>query len=674
MRIRGTPPSCGPVGYCILVAIFALPSTFSSARAQSPAHPLDGLSVQELEQAVEVLKAAGHVNDETRYHLINLREPPKSEVLRRKPGDRLRREAFVVVKQGSRTFEAIVDLSRRAVTTWSEIEGVQPNLTNEEIGGGGEIVKSDPDWQAAMRRRGITEFDSILCAAVTPGYYGIGEEAGRRLGKAFCYDLSGAKNFWARPIEGLTTLVDLNTFEVIRVIDTGPVPIPSAPVDFDEASVGRLREIPSLISIHQPDGAGFGANGQEVSWQKWSFHFRIDPRVGLVVSTVRYADGERQRSILYQGSLSELIVPYMDPDVGWYWRTYMDAGEFLAGANGVSLMPGVDCPENARYFDAAFADEHGKPQTKERAVCLFERYAGDVAWRHYDFLSGETEARKKQDLVLRFVTTIDNYDYTFDWTFQQDGTIRIGLGSSGIEQVKAVASRTASEMASGSNGDDPGSGDLAYGRFVAENTVAVNHDHFFSFRLDLDVDGTANSFLRENLKTVRLDGEGPRKSVWVLDPQIARTEADGKLRINLEKPALWRVINPDVLGPVGYPVSYEIKPRANAVSLLVPEDFPRRRAGFMDHHLWVTPYRAEERYAGGDYPTLSSGGDGLPKWTSADRSIAKTDIVVWYTLGFHHVVRAEDWPVLPTSWASFELRPFDFFERNPALDLPTGKR
>ena len=63
-------------------------------------------------------------------------------------------------------------------------------------------------------------------------------------------------------------------------------------------------------------------------------------------------------------------------------------------------------------------------------------------------------------------------------------------------------------------------------------------------------------------------------------------------------------------------------------------------------------------------------GEGLPKWTAANRGIKNTDIVVWYTLGFHHVVRSEDWPVMPLAWNEFELRAFNFFARNPAVDLP----
>ncbi len=167
---------------------------------------------------------------------------------------------------------------------------------------------------------------------------------------------------------------------------------------------------------------------------------------------------------------------------------------------------------------------------------------------------------------MRLISAIGNYDYLFDWIFRQDGTIKVAVGTSGIEQVKAVRSRTAR--------DDRDGKDTAYGRMVAEHTAAINHDHFFCFRIDLDVGGPRNSFLYERLRTKRLEKESSRRSVWVVDSRTAAREQAGKLHIDLKQPALWRVINPNQIGPLGYPVSYQLKPKTNAVSLLSPEDFP----------------------------------------------------------------------------------------------------
>jgi primary-amine oxidase len=200
--------------------------------------------------------------------------------------------------------------------------------------------------------------------------------------------------------------------------------------------------------------------------------------------------------------------------------------------------------------------------------------------------------------------------------------------------------------------------------------VAVNHDHYFNFRLDLDVDGPTNSLLVDRLVAKTLPGDHPRRSLWVRDPVVARREADGQLDMDMHHPALWRVVSGSRTNHVGYPTSYQLMSGMNGMTLLSENDPPRQRAGFINHHLWVTPYASGERYAAGNYPTLSTPGQGLPAWTKANRPIEQTDIVLWHTIGMHHVVRAEDWPVMPVVWHSFEMRPFDFFNRNPALDLP----
>ena len=646
-----------------LTVLTALSLSAFQLSAEMPQHPLDALTAQEYWAVYETMKASGKLDSNSRFAGINLHEPPKAEVLRWKPGGSFRREALAIVKQGRQTFEAVVDVANRRLISWKEIKGVEPILIADETDGVSELVKTNPEWQAAMRKRGITDFDTVNCDGDSPGYFGTPEEKGRRLQRVRCSDSRGSSSGTGHPIEGLIVVWDSEEQKVIRVIDTGAVPIPAGNSDYDSATIPP-REVSGPISVVQPVH-GFRLDGNQVSWQNWNFHFRIDPKMGVVVTNVGYNDGGKLRSVLYEGSLAEIFVPYQDPAEGWYHTTFIDMGEGNTWGSVASILePGADCPDNAFYFDSAFSTSHGMPQRWPRTACLFEREPGDFAWRHARG-GVQVESRRRRDLILRMITTFGNYDYAVDWIFMQNGTIKVAVGATGTVEVKAVRSRTATEDRDGK--------DRRYGHFVAENTVGVNHDHYFCFRLDLDIDGTENSFLKEELKAERLPASNPRKSVWVAEPKIAKVEEEGQLRMMMEHPALWRVINPNVKGPLGYPVSYEIAAGHNAVSLMADDDWPQLRAGFINHHLWVTPYREDERYPAGDYPTQSHGGDGLPAWTKGNRAIENTDIVVWYTLGFHHVTRPEDWPIMPTAWHEFELRPFDFFARNPAVDLPEAR-
>lgn len=650
------------VGICLALA--GVPNPLA---AQKVEHPLDPLTFQEYWTVLEVLRDAGHMNDETLFSIVNLHEPPKDLVWAWTPGAAIPREAFALVRQGADTFETVVDLKQRRVVSWKKLDGAQPNWLREEFGSMEKEVKKNPDFIAAMKKRGITDFTFISCSAEPPGYFGGEEERGKRIAHVQCKDQSGVRNTWAREIDGLTAVVDMNTKKVVRIVDEGVTPLPETLAEYDPVSIGAVRDVRSPIRIDQPLGPGFQIQGHVIEWQKWRFHLRADQRVGTIISTLTYNDGPRRRPIMYEGHLSEMFVPYMDPSFDWRRRNFFDAGEYNSGGFAKPLLRGTDCPENAVYMDALMATDQGRPRTVANALCVFERESGDMAWRH---LAEDPESRKKRDLVVRSNAVVGNYDYVFDWTFQQDGSVRVSVGAPGIAEVKAstVAKADDRPAASGS-GPAPEPAD-AYGRFVDRNLIAINHDHYFSFRIDLDVDGPTNSFLADHLVTKTLPPDNPRRSIWVREPMVLRTEADAMLHSDMQHSALWRVTSANQKNHVGYPTSYQLMPGMSSPTLLTPDDYARQRAGFIDHDLWVTPYRYDERYAAGDYPTLSTAGQGLPAWTKANRSIDQTDIVLWYTIGMHHMVRAEDWPVMPVLWHSFELRPFDFFDRNPALDLP----
>ena len=221
--------------------------------------------------------------------------------------------------------------------------------------------------------------------------------------KVPCNDLRGSKtNIMGKPIGGVFAIVDLNAREVVDVIDTGEIPIPDDSANYDRDSLGELKEPLKPVQQSSPRGNNFTVDGHVVRWQNWSFHFRMDKRAGLVISLAGYEDDGTTRPVMYQGYLSEIFVPYMDPAVDMYWRTFMDVGEYGLGLLATSLTKQSDCAANAVYFPAVLQMlGDGKPVTLDDAICLFERNDGNPSWRHAEWINETHESRPKVDLVLR---------------------------------------------------------------------------------------------------------------------------------------------------------------------------------------------------------------------------------------------------------------------------------
>ena len=638
------------------LTLSALVAVVPVATAQAPTHPLDGLSAREHWAVYDALIASGRTDSTTRYLYVGLHEPPKAEVLAWKAGRPFRREASVHLVQSTRGFEAVVDIPSKRVLSWKEVPGRQYMTSRGESDQADGLAMKDPRVRDALRARGVTDFTHVSCGPANHGYFDLPEERGHRVVHLTCEDDHNRVSGYGEWFGGLVVVADLTDGKILRVVDTGAQPGTGTFADHDAEAIGPTRETKHPVTMVQPLGPSFTLTGQEVSWQNWKFHFRVDPRRGIVLSMVRYTDEGKDRSIMYQGSLSELFVPYMDPTDPWNYQGYFDLGTYPSIFGGIasSLEPNVECPANGVLFNSMVVTDKGRPRERVRTACLFERSAGDVAWRHARDATATIETRAKRDLVLRMYMNAGNYDYLFDWVFQQDGTLKVNLGATGMDQMKGIAGKGNEEE---------------YGRMIAAKLIAVNHSHFFSFRLDMDVDGPSNSLIVDKLETTRLADANPRRSIWKVQSTVAKTESEAQRMSPMTAPEVWRIANPNVMGAYGSPVAYEIEGHG-AMTLLTPDDYMQRRAGFTNHTLWVTPYRADELYAGGDYPSVSTGGAGLPAWTAANRPVANTDVVAWLTLGFHHLPRPEDFPVMPVAWHSFEIRPVGFFRRNPSIDLP----
>ncbi|MDX1746745.1 MAG: primary-amine oxidase, partial [Halobacteriales archaeon] len=420
-------------------------------------------------------------------------------------------------------------------------------------------------------------------------------------------------------------------------------------------------------NVDQPEGPSWSIEGRKVEWQNWHLRVGWTPREGLVLHDVGYEDDGEVRSIIERASCAEMAVPYGDRDPNHNWKNAFDVGEYNLGRMANALTEGCDCLGYMHYFDAVMADSEGDPVVVPNAVCLHEEDFGTL-WKHSDWRTEHTEVRRNRRLVVSFVATVGNYDYQFNWYLYQDGSIEGQVRLTGVDSIGIAGP------------DEDVSG---YDELLAPGLKGMIHQHFFNFRLDLDVDGETNDLYRVQNRVVPAGPEGaandwpgedsqmnPAGQAFYAERTQLRTEQEAQELTDPHRGRYWLVTNPEETNGLGQNVGYKLVPGENVRACAQPGSSVHERATFIDKHLWATPYAPAERFPAGEYPNQHLGEAGLPAWTAADRSLEGEDIVLWYTLGVNHITRPEDWPILPVHMASFKLEPVNFFDENPAIDVP----
>jgi len=358
-----------------------------------------------------------------------------------------------------------------------------------------------------------------------------------------------------------------------------------------------------------------------------------------------------------------------DPNPPFARKCAFDVGDYGLGYCADSLEMGCDCVGHIKYFDATMADMNGVPYTKKKTICLHEEDAG-VLWKHVEYRNGHNEARRARRLVVSFVATVVNYEYLFYWYFNQDGSLEYEIKLSGMLSTNLLS---AGERVLGKP---------KHGVIVAPSVNAQVHQHMFCARLDVEVDGLANTVEEVDLVTGcvgKAVGEsdpyhnafGPVKTRLVSEQHAMRVCDQSTART-------WRVSNPTSINPItGESVGYKLVPftkgPAQPVLLTGPECAVSTKGAFATKHLWVTPHADDERFPAGEFTPQGAPFQGLPAWTKDDRSLGGetgTDVVLWHCFGVAHVPRPEDFPCMNVEHVGFHFKPDGFFKGNPGIDLP----
>lgn len=646
-------------------------------------HPLAALTAEEIRTVTAALRRAGLLPPGSRVSQVALDEPDRATLAAAEAGGAARRGARAVVVPGPEpsVVEAEVSLPDGEVTASRVVPGVRPPLSFEESLHAIEALRAHPDWQAAMRRRGIEDLDRVQIDPWPAGSLGDPHEEGRRLCRCVSYWREAPEdNPYARPVEGVIGFVDMGRAEVLQVADHGVVPLPPGRGRYRAADVAHR---PPLAPLHitQPDGPGFTVDGNLVTFGPWSMRVTMHPVEGLVLHQVAYRDGGRRRGVLHRASVSEMVVPYGDPGPLHGWKSAFDAGEWGLGRMTTSLALGCDCLGEIRYLDAAFVTEQGDAYVVPNAVCLHEEDYG-ILWKHVDHLGAGQEVRRSRRLVVSNVATVGNYDYGFFWYFYLDGTIQLEVKLTGVLSTMAVPPDAAgpdgpgAEPAAGGGGGDArggpgGDGDAAraWAVPVAAQLAAPVHQHLFCARLHMDLDGGPATVVEVDTVPEPAGPDNPWGNGFAVVDRPLTSEAEARRRADPLRGRAWHVRSSASRNALGRPTAYKLVPGASPLLLAAADSPVGRRAGFATEHLWVTPFHPDERRAAGDYPNQNPDADGLPRYTAADRPLVDADVVLWHTFGATHVPRPEDWPVMPVEYTGFHLAPVGFFDGNPALDL-----
>ncbi|KAF2457389.1 copper amine oxidase [Lineolata rhizophorae] len=641
-------------------------------------HPLSPLSADEIAAASALVRSLWPAGTDLQFKVIMLEEPEKSDVLPYLDAEhaqqslpKIDRRAWVnyYIRNTSKFHEAIINLSRQTIERHVRLGLNQHgNGDAEEIVAVEQAALKDESVLAEVAKLKIPE-GSVL--VIDPWIYGSdGVNDDNRMYQCFIYmrdpmnPQEADSNHYALPLP-ISPAVSTEGFKVVR-IDILPTGADNTIKPLEEYSIKppneylpeyqKLRSDLMPLHISQPLGASFWVTRQGTStviqWQKWSFRVGFNQREGPVLYDVRYDE----RPLFYRLSLSDMSIPYADPRHPYHKKQAFDLGDAGAGLMTNNLKLGCDCLGMIQYLDGVITSDKGDPTPMENVICIHEQDNG-IGWKHTNFRTGRAALVRNRELVLQSIITVANYEYIMAFMFNQAGELNYEVRATGILSTQPI---------------DDGV-DVDFGTRVHPGVLAVHHQHIFSLRVDPMLDGPANRLVYEEAHAMPRSDFNPHGIGYTTKETVVERAAG--LDLDPDANRIFKIQNAGVRNPVnGKPVAYKIHAPPFQKILADKDSFHFRRAEFADHNVYVVPYKPHQLFAAGQYTNQSRGGTGVRAWASGQEPVVDTDIVLFVQFGINHVPRIEDFPVMPVEILKLAMKPVNFFDRNPALDVPPSEQ
>ncbi|THX18515.1 putative copper amine oxidase [Aureobasidium pullulans] len=655
-------------------------------------HPLHPITPQEIRDAVAILrrvlaeqdKKEGRPITQMHFKNVSIHEPPKAHLRpyldAEASGVPLNERPFVprlvdiIWCTNSQQYvrENVVSLDNDTVVgETAPGEGQHSSLDRDESRFASQKILSDSSVLAAIDALRLPKGTIVQCDA---WMYGADMESNvdtHKLIQGYLYARAPnnhtESNQYSFPLP-LAPILDVFTGSIVEIqaipsggkedgfaLNTaGENPISHCIANEYHPDLVTPREGLKPLQVVQPEGPSFTVtDGNCIVWQKWRFRVGFNYREGMTIHDVRY-DG---RAVFYRLSVSEMTVPYGDPRGPFHRKQAMDLGDAGAGSTANSLELGCDCLGVIKYFAGYLNDSEGNPVEARNVICLHEQDGG-IGWKHTNHRTRVAAVTRSRNLILQSVLTVGNYEYIFAWCFMQNGNVELETRATGILSTSLI---------------DEGKTSY-WGNVVSPGVLAANHQHFFSLRIDPMIDGHNNTVLVEESHAVPEGPENPHGNAWkVIKTPI--TTSGWRDADSLNNRA-FKIVNESRLNTVSQqPVGYKIVPHPCQLLLAGTDSVVRRRARFAEHHFWVTRYRDGDLWAAGKWTNQSLAEiGGLHDYAARAEDVANHDIVCWLTYGMTHNPRVEDFPVMPVEISVVSLKPADFFDRNPAIDVPASQQ